>query len=253
MGYPTLSLDAARRLDSIRRQKTAPCPNVKPEWKQGPGLREETAAECLSRCWEILEDCVEDGLGPSAFDAACAPVLHDCLDLQIATAADPGFWRWLTFGRGGHDAGLVDHRYGGGRNRLVGAGDPPQAREVYYGLGPMKKGMFAKLWVRANLMYVPDGANRYDGVEYQDVDVWDSHIIDVDFGSTPAIARAFVHVVRDLELPRGGGADSALGYRQLAREIRRRHASLALELLADADAYDWVANVWKERDLWHQD
>ena len=253
MPYPALSLDKARELDSIRRQSLEPLLDENPQWKEGPDFVEETATECLGQCWEILADCVEGGLGPSAFDAECAPVLHDSLNLHIAIAADPDFWRWLTFGRRGDGAEIVDRRYGGGRNRLIGEDKPGRARQVYYGLGPMKKGMFAKLWIRANLMYLADAPNPYDGIEYPDVDLWDSHVIDVDYGSAPAVARAFVRVVRDLDIPRDGKASRlAVGYRDLAKEIRRRHASQALELLSNGEAYEWVTGIWKERDLWHQ-
>ena len=252
MAYPALSLDNARRLDSIRRQTTEPYPEEQAQWKEGPDFLEETAAECLGQCWEVLADCVEQRLGPSAFDAACAPVLHGGLGLDISIAADPDFWRWLTFGRRGDGAEIVDRRFGGGRNRLLDE-EPSQARQIYYGLGSMKKGMFAKLWIRANLMHVPGVSNPYDGIDYPDVDLWDSHVIDVDYGSVPAVARAFVRVVRDLDIPRDGRTSGlAVGYRDLAKEIRRRHASQILELLSDAEALEWVTGVWKERDRWHQ-
>ena len=253
MSYPTLSLDSAQRLDSARRSSSGPFLEPATTWKVGPDFREETAKACLDCCWEILEESIETRRGPAEFDSECAPVLHRLLNLPVAIAGDGDFWRWLTFGRHGDGAEIVDRRYGAGRGRLVGDSTPERARAVYYGLGPLKKGMFAKLWICANLMYIANTSKPYDGIEVADVDLWDSHVIDVDYGSSPSLARAFVKVVRDLKLPRDGSrSDTTVGYRDLAREIRRRNASVAFELFADSQAYEWVAAVWKERDLWHR-
>ena len=253
MGYPALSLDAAQELESARRLSNDPLLDFTPTWKTGPDFREETAEACLDRCWGILEECVDERRSTAEFDSACAPVVHRLLSLPVAIACDPDFWRWLTFGRHCDGARIVDRRYGGGRGRLVGGGETQKARPVYYGLGPMKKGMFAKLWICANLMYVEGASDPYDGIEYADVDLWDSHVIDVDYGSAPSVARAFVRIVRDLNLPRGTRRpDTPAGYRDLAKELRRRHASVALELFMDAKAYEWVKAVWQERELWHR-
>ena len=251
MSYPALTLEDARRIDAARRQGDGQSPEHPPIWKPGPNFLEETAKLCLDRCWEILEDCERGNRGPAEFDCECAPVVHETLDLPFSIAHDPDFWRWLTFGRRCDGANVVDRRYGGSRGKIIVGGSQRKARPVYYGLGPMKKGMFAKLWICANLMYVKGAVNPYDGCDYADVDLWDSHVIDVDYGSAPSMARAFVKVVRDLNLPRDAhGADVSVGYRQLAKEIRRRHASIALELFTDVQAYEWVKAVWNERDLW---
>ena len=112
--------------------------------------------------------------------------------------------------------------------------------------------MFAKLWICANVMYVARAPNPYDGIEYADVDLWDSHIIDVDFGSSAVMARAFVKVVRDLQLARGVTNDAAVpaGFRDLAKEIRRRHTTIVFELFDDDQAYRWVQRLWEDRESW---
>ena len=96
------------------------------------------------------------------------------------------------------------------------------------------------------------GLEPYDGIEYADVDLWDSHVIDVDYGSVPGMARAFVKVVRDLALPRGNTSDSdkSVGYRDLAKEVRRRNATMAFELFSDVEAYNWIVALWEERQTW---
>ena len=248
MPYPTLSLEAAQSIDQSRRDYVPFHVDSYTIWKPGENFVESTAIDCLNQCCDLVEVAKETTLSRSEFDSQCARLLHAALKLPVRVAGDADFWRWLTFAQGAYGAEIVDWRYG---NR---AGDlaPNPARAVYYGLGPMKKGMFAKLWICANTMNVADQPNPYDGIEYADVDLWDSHIIDVDYGSVPAVARAFVKVVRDLDLPRGGPRelDKPAGYRDLAKEIRRRNATVAFELFSDVEAYDWVVAVWDERQTW---
>ena len=166
--------------------------------------------------------------------------------MSLTGSGDGDFWRWLTFTQAGFGAELVDSRYGGRGDGLA------IARPVYYGLRRMKKGMFAKLWMCADAMYVPDAEDPYDGIDYADVDLWDSHVIDIDYGSVAAVARAFVKFVRDGNLPRGKAKDPAapVGFRDLAKEVRRRHATVALELLSEQDARDWLEGLWRDREAW---
>ena len=198
---------------------------------------------------------MEEKMSRAVFDSHCAPIVHATLKLSVRVAGDPDFWRWLTFAQGHWGAELVDWRYGGGHRRLSSSGDSSGiAREIYYGIGPMKKGMFAKLWLCAELMHTEEAPNPYDGIEYTDVDLWDSHIVDVDYGSVGCMARAFVKVVRDLSIPRGSpnSPNMSPGYRDLTKEIRRRHASIAFELFGDAEAQDFVKEVWDERESWYR-
>ena len=66
--------------------------------------------------------------------------------------------------------------------------------------------------------------------------------IDVNFGSSAVMARAFVKVVRDMKLPRGDAGDPAApaGFRDLAKEIRRRQATIVFEMFDDGTARRWV-------------
>lgn len=218
----------------------------------GADLSPELAHEVLNECFD-LEPHLRS---PSRwrFDGAVARLLHARLQLSTVCAGDADFWRWLTFAYGGCGAELVDLRYGRPMSESAETEDgaATAVRPVYYGLRQMKKGMFAKLWICAASMYRPNQSNPYDGLDYMDVDLWDSHIIDPDYGSVPEMARAFVLVVRDREIPRDarGSADGTAGYRQLAREIRRRYPTTAFELFDDEVAYHWVDALWADRETW---
>lgn len=249
MSYPTLSLDAALKLDQDRRAGKEPldADHLTVHKTEGD-FDERSAVDCLNQCFDLVEETRNGNASRAIFDSQCAPLIHSCLRLPPTIAGDADFWRWLTFAQGCFGAEIVDRRYG----KDASDGELCPGRPVYYGIKLMKKGMFAKLWICANMMYVESAAKPYDGIEYADVDLWDSHVIDIDYGSSPVMARAFVKVVRDMKMSRGepNNPDSPAGFRDLAKEIRRRHATIAIELFNDAEARRWVEEVWSERALW---
>ena len=112
----------------------------------------------------------------------------------------------------------------------------------------MKEGMFAKLWICANVMHNPESDHPYDGIEYADADLWDSHVVAIDFGSVPQMARAFVKFIRDDKIPRG--KKDQIGFRDLAKELRRRYATIAFEVLSEAEARNLILNIWADRKSW---
>ena len=255
MSYPGLPLEVARSIDESRRNGSKSLLDVEHAtiWKAGEDFDESIANDCLTQCCDLVETTKESGASRAEFDSQCAPIVHKTLNLPVQVAGDPDFWRWFTFTQGHWGAELVDWRYGSGHGKSVTSESlAAKARPVYYGLGLMKKGMFAKLWLCADRMHIEGAPGMYDGIDYADVDLWDSHVIDVDYGSVGAMARAFVKVVRDLSLSRGSPNSVAAppGYRDLAKEIRRRHATVAFELFSDAEAYEYVRDVWNERDSW---
>ena len=249
MSYPTLELDPARTIDAARRAgDVAVDIDSRVRRKEGADFDNGTAFDCLNQCYDLLGMVDDDSSSPAQFDAQCAPLVHASLNLPERIAGDADFWRWLTFVRDCEGAEIVDWRYG----RRTSDGSAGIARPVYYGLESMKKGMFAKLWICANAMYIEGETHPYDGIEYADVDLWDSHVIDVDYGSSPVMARAFVKIVRDMKLPRGepNRPDAPAGFRDLAKEIRRRQATIAFELFDERVARAWVEDLWDERMLW---
>lgn len=249
MPYPVLTANLAREAYARRQRGDEAHALVE------SGTAERDGGDFrLELAQEVLDECFGLSPGPAGprrahFDSLCAHRLHTRLGLSTVCAGDPDFWRWLTFAFGGCGADLVDLRYGKDddeprplRSRV--------GRPVYYGLGLMRKGMFAKLWICADLMYRPNGGvDPYDGLDYHDVDLWDSHVIDIDWGGVPAMASAFVRVVRDMAVPRGDKAGEC-GFRQLAREIRRRYPTTAFEVFDDDAAYMWVATLWRDRETW---
>ena len=220
--------------------------------RSGASFDGARAVDCLNQCCDLALTASDSDWTAAEFDSQCAPIVHRTLRLPPIVAGDADFWRWLTFTQGGYGAHVVDRRYGGGHKKMSWSGPVRPGRPVYYGLEELKKGMFAKLWICANVMCVEGATDPYDGIEYADVDLWDSHVIDVNFGSSAVMARAFVKFVRDRELPRGEAKDPAepAGFRDLAKEIRRRQATLVFELFDDLTARRWVEELWRDRESW---
>ena len=253
MSYPCLGIEAAKAAYEARVDRRPPPRDSEATlYKSGADFSESNGIDCLNQCCDLALTAQHDNWSAAEFDGQCAPLVHRTLRLPPIVAGDADFWRWLTFSQGGYGAGLVDRRYSGPRGRPSWSSPDGLARPVYYGLEDLKKGMFAKLWICANVMYIEGVGDPYDGIDYPDVDLWDSHVIDVNFGSSAVMARAFVKVVRDLKLPRGEAKDPAVpaGFRDLAKEIRRRQATVVLEMFDEQNARRWVEELWKERESW---
>ena len=253
MSYPCLSIEAAKAAYEARVEgRPPPRDSEATTYKTGADFNEAIGIDCLNQVCDLALTARHDDWSAAEFDGQCAPLVHRTLGLQPIVAGDAEFWRWLTFSQGGYGAGVVDRRYGGpGRKPSWSSPDGP-ARPVYYGLEDLKKGMFAKLWICANVMHIAEARDPYDGIDYPDVDLWDSHVIDINFGSSAVMARAFVKVVRDMGIPRGDAKKPAVpaGFRDLAKEIRRRQATIVFEMFDDATARRWLEELWEDRESW---
>lgn len=253
MSYPCLGIETAKAAYEARAEgRSQPRDSEATVHKPGADFDESRGIDCLNQCCDLALTARQEDWSAATFDGECAPLLHRTLALPAIVAGDADFWRWLTFSQGAYGAGVVDLRYGGRRGKPSWSNSDGPARPVYYGLEDLKKGMFAKLWICANVMYIEDAADPYDGIDYPDVDLWDSHVIDVNFGSSAVMARAFVKVVRDMSMPRGEANDPAApaGFRDLAKEIRRRQATIVFEMFDEPTARRCVEELWKERRSW---
>ena len=188
-------------------------------------------------------DSLGEGRSPgffAHFEGLAAGALHNQLALPPQVAGDPAFWRWFTFSHEGDFAHLVNWRYA--------AGDPPNARPRYF-LGHVKETMYGYLWLRANAVFDPTSTDPYGLCRRGDVDLWQSHVVRVDFGSVPVMARAFVRTV----YPEPGIQRlSRQEYRALAIELTRRNSSMLFELFDDEQALEFIDAVWRERASWMQ-
>ena len=242
MTYPTLQEAAARNLFVKYTSGTSSELDLDAATLQveGYSFEKEMAAELCNLLWEFAQrgERGKTGWG-NRFERRAASIVHECLNLIPRIAGDPGFWLWLTFAADGELAELVDWRYG---KEELGS-----AAEHYYGFDKIKQGMYGYLWLRANAVYDVTLEDPYELTRRGDVDVWQSHIIRVDYGSVPTLSRAFIRFAFPSEDEQSLSRDE---YRKLAVELTRRNASMSFELLDDDAALAFVENVWDERRDW---
>ena len=239
MAYPVLEESVARELFKkyVSHDLSPEDISTFERYKDGPALEIESARDLANILWEIAQD-----LRPGAkFEKLARPVTHERLNLSPKVAGDIGFWRWLTFASDGNLAELVDWRYGK-------ADEPGSANEIYFGFGQIKKSMYGYLWLCADAAYDSTLEDKYELVRRgEDVDLWQSHIIRIDFGSVPQLARAFVRFLFPSESEQRLSREE---YRKLAPELSRRNASIAYELMSEDECMSFIEEVWKERDIW---
>ena len=236
--YPTLSVEVARRafeehlaekpIESMVREATVQV--------SGPEFDEAESIDLSTVLWELAHGLEKPGY---AFERQAASLVHRHLGLHPIVAGDAGFWRWLTFSGEGDLADLVDWRYPGQ--------DTGHAREQYFGFGQMKEGMYAYLWLCAQSVLDRALEDPYELSRRGDVDVWQSHVVRIDFGSVPQLARAFIRFVFPDDETQFLRREQ---YRQLAKEVTRRNASMAFELLDDSESLELIRNIWERRHAW---
>ncbi len=186
--------------------------------------------------WELAHELGKPGY---SFERQAASLVHQRLELPSIIAGDAGFWRWLTFSLDGDLGQLVDWRYP--------AQETGHAREQYFGLRQMKAGMYAYLWLCAQAVFDSTLEDPYELSRRGDVDIWQSHIVRIDFGSVPQLARAFIRFVFPEE---GEQLLRREQYRELAKEVTRRNASMAFELLDDSESLQLISDIWEQRGAW---
>lgn len=236
--YPTLSVEAARRVFNAYSAEDAIEPIVQENTAQlnGPEFDEAQSVDLSNILWELAHSSEKPGY---AFEREAASLVHERLGLHPIVAGDAGFWRWLTFSADGELAELVDWRYP--------SQDAGHARDQYFGFGQMKEGMYAYLWLCAQAVFDTTLEDPYELSRRGDVDIWQSHIVRIDFGSVPQLARAFIRFVfpdKETQFLRREQ------YRQLAKEITRRNASMAFELLNDSESLELIGQIWEQYDAW---
>ena len=236
--YPTLSVEVTRRAfeEHMAEKPIEPLVQEATVQVSGPGFDVAESVHLSNVLWELAHGFEKPSY---AFERQAASLVHRHLGLHPIVAGDAGFWRWLTFSGEGDLADLVDWRY---PRQETG-----HAREQYFGFGQVKEGMYAYLWLCAQSVLDLTLEDPYELSRRGDVDVWQSHVVRIDFGSVPQLARAFIRFVFPDEETQFLRREQ---YRQLAREVTRRNASMAFELLDDSESLELIRDIWDRRHAW---
>ena len=242
MSYPTVTLGCSRSLLSDFDQDKlddSTLSDVTVE-QRGGDVDLEATKDLANQLYDFMLSVQGQRGRGAAFERLAAPEVHQKLQLSPVVAGDSGFWRWLTFSNDGRFVEIIEERYGPGAKN----------REAYLGLGSLKQGFLAYLWLRANAVYLSGASDPYELARRGQSDLWTSHIVRVDFGSMPAMARAFV---RFLHPSSDAQTLQVNEYRELIKELNRRNGTTLLELFDEEAASKFVNQVWAERSEWWPD
>ena len=161
----------------------------------------------------------------AAFDGEAAVMLHQTIaPLPPAIEGNPGFWRWIAL----QLFKVIEWRHA----------RPEGAHPHNYGLGSRVSNYPIRLWLRAALSYDDQSTDPYELTCRGAVDFWESGIIRPRYSSCRALVRSFVRY----HYPELSGRGTlhlthSNGIRSLYKRLKRLHATMALELLDDDDAY----------------
>ncbi|MEX2535032.1 MAG: DUF6339 family protein [Trueperaceae bacterium] len=210
-------------------------------WKgDGHELDQDMLEDLLDGLHELRVRLGEPGSGGRGywgrFEGMASTVVHRALQIESSVAADPEFWVWLVFGR--EDDRFV--RWVDWRHETKG--EFCGARDENYGLSSnLAEGLFSRLWLRGDIGFEEEGAEPYSVALRGDQDLWRSHILRVEYAQVRTMARALIA----FQYPYLGSEPtvSIPVIRAMAKELRRRHASIAFELLSDDEARQLIEEV----------
>ena len=243
MQYPTLTIDEGRSvLEQLRSGSAANYPS--PRWLgSGPKRFDETLVDDLVESVTMLRrtmgEPTEGGKGYWArFEGQAAAHVHEALeDLPMVAAVDPGFWMWLVFGSK-HDgpAKIVTWRHGRDTTKY-------DAQDANYGLTTaLEAGFWSRLWLRGEVAHDDTRSDPYELAVRGDQDLWRSHIFRTDYGSVRRVARALLTFQYPDEHPDKARVPVKV-IREMAKELRRRQATIAFELLDQTAAARLIEDV----------
>lgn len=241
MRFPTVSIAEGRRtLDALRNGES-----YTPEttWV-GTGLDsfnldlvDDVAVELQSIRRNLGEPDKGDPRYFARFEGLAARAVHETLRLPPSVGVDHEFWIWLVLG-GQHDylAKMVTWRHG------VDS-DAYGARDSNYGLTTdLENGLYSRVWLRADLVFDERRDDPYELAERGDQDLWRSHFLRTEYGQIPEMVRALLLFQYPDSSPDAPVVKTRV-MREMAKELRRRHAASAYELLTFAEAEDLVREV----------
>lgn len=227
MKFPILSIEAARECLEKKRRDVAwsATPYVK-YIGSGDDFDQSGASKLLEKLNQLrsqLPDPLPKTRGKDFESPACA-LVHNNLALDVVAASSREFWLWLTFAaEGGRFVEIVDWRFSAGN----------QIDDVNYGITTRAgtwEGLFARLWLRGNIGYDPEGSDPYELARRGDIDIWRSHIIRQEYGRCANVARALVKY----QYPSSEDDTATLKVaelRELAKRLRMIDASTSYEVL----------------------
>lgn len=238
MRYPTVSISDAKLALEAWRAGDHRLPKVTRVGSREPDFDEEMVDDmcrALQGIRKSLGEPGEDRRYWARFEGEAAAVVHETLEVPPSVGADHEFWLWLVFGSGyDYPAGLVTWRHGRGEA-------PYDARDSNYGITTsLEAGFFSRAWLRGRIGYDEGRDDPYELALRGDQDLWRSHILRTEYGQIPQVARGLLLFQYPDDHPKKPRVSTKI-IREMAKELRRRQAMEAYELM-DEDQVQALLN-----------
>jgi hypothetical protein len=164
------------------------------------------------------------------FESSASVLLHKELYLLPETIACREFWTWasLTAFRE-----LIEIRHPDK--------DGGMSKQANYGFRSRWDGLIFRLWSRGDQGFDKDfDSDSYYHARLGHGDMWRSHVLRVDHGSCRQVSHAFLREAYDPATSCSGAPISVAVVRKVAKNLRKLHATVPLELLSQQDAESLV-------------
>lgn len=237
MIVPTLSQEVASDLlaDPTKLELVDPERDIEYEGT-GDRLGHKTVSSLHNRLVTARDDAVEERpqTPDAVFEARGSSIIHEELSLDPRAASSPGFWRWLSLAaENGRFRELIEWRFGRNGEHI---------EEINYGMGSQAavwEGLFARMWLRADMSFDADREDEYDLARRGDIDIWRSHIIRQDYGRSRTLVAALI----EYQYPSSGKNKRTLSnkkVRTLARLLREAHATSQFVSITEEQAEEII-------------
>lgn len=160
------------------------------------------------------------------FEGMGSKIVHEYLrPLPKHILCDAGFWRWASLF---HFFEIVQWRMDLGSRKATSV--------VNFGIGPLREGVIARMYLRAEVSYDDSAQDPYWLSQLGDIDFFRSHVFRTNYGMIRPLARA---MIRNLYGPDGSKYSTKI-VRELAKQVNRLAPVEALEKLNDESADEFV-------------
>jgi hypothetical protein len=226
MTYPILPGKLAEKyLESVKENPDTTLDNFVTYRDPAADSFSDAAGAALRKIVETIQAKYPPQIAPksrqaSEFEAEVAPLVHDALGNK-QYCADPEFWTWLAVV---HFLEISRWRYGA------------ELKVANLGIGAPAENFIYRLWLRAEVVLDPDGADPYELARRgSSIDFWRSHIFRPNYANSRSFARALVR----FQYPEIG-APARLGtndIRQLAKRLTQIKSNQLFACLNDSEAF----------------
>lgn len=173
------------------------------------------------------------------FEVEASEALHQSLRIDPNVAADAEFWIFLAATKFYE---IVEWRHGR-------PNDP--AKLSNFGIGNKWENLIQRLWYRAELSYVSSLHDPYQLTRRGDQDFWRSHILRQRYAACRPLTWELIRFQYPDEEPKTPKLhpSAPTGIRELAKRLKRIHATIALEILNGDAAANLLSELGEELRL----